>query len=39
LPRGGWALGVYSGVTALSTVIGPLIGGIITQGLARLQQF
>ena len=32
--RRGWALGVYSGVTALSTVIGPLIGGIITQGLA-----
>jgi EmrB/QacA subfamily drug resistance transporter len=32
--RRGWALGIYSGVTALSTVIGPLIGGIITQGVA-----
>ena len=32
--RRGWALGVYSGVTTLSTVFGPLIGGIITQGVA-----
>jgi EmrB/QacA subfamily drug resistance transporter len=31
--RRGWALGIYSGVTALSTVIGPIVGGAITQGL------
>jgi EmrB/QacA subfamily drug resistance transporter len=32
--RRGWALGIYSGVTALSTVLGPVVGGAITQGLA-----
>jgi EmrB/QacA subfamily drug resistance transporter len=32
--RRGWALGIYSGVTALSTVIGPIVGGAVTQGLA-----
>lgn len=32
--RRAWALGVYSGVTALSTVIGPLVGGLITHSLA-----
>ena len=32
--RRGWALGIYSGVTALSTVLGPVAGGAITQGLA-----
>jgi EmrB/QacA subfamily drug resistance transporter len=30
----GRALGIYSGVTALSTVLGPVAGGAITQGLA-----
>ena len=28
--RRAWALGIYSGVTALSTVLGPVIGGIVT---------
>ena len=32
--RRGWALGIYSGVTALSTVIGPVLGGVITQSAA-----
>ena len=32
--RRGWALGVYSGVTALSAVIGPVVGGAIAQGFA-----
>jgi EmrB/QacA subfamily drug resistance transporter len=30
----GWALGVYSSVTALSSVLGPVVGGAITYGLA-----
>ena len=29
-----WALGVYSSVTALSSVLGPVVGGAITYGLA-----
>ena len=29
-----WALGVYSSVTALSSVLGPVVGGAITWGLA-----
>ncbi|CAN5382209.1 DHA2 family efflux MFS transporter permease subunit [soil metagenome] len=32
--RQGWALGIYSSVNALSTVLGPLVGGAITQGIA-----
>jgi EmrB/QacA subfamily drug resistance transporter len=32
--RMGWATGVFSGVTALSTLAGPLVGGAIAQGLA-----
>jgi EmrB/QacA subfamily drug resistance transporter len=32
--RRNWALGIYSSVTALSSVIGPVVGGAITQGLA-----
>jgi EmrB/QacA subfamily drug resistance transporter len=32
--RRGWALGVYSSVTALSSVLGPVVGGAITYGLA-----
>ena len=29
-----WALGIYSSVTALSSVLGPVVGGAITYGLA-----
>jgi EmrB/QacA subfamily drug resistance transporter len=29
-----WALGIYSSVTALSSVLGPVVGGAITFGLA-----
>jgi EmrB/QacA subfamily drug resistance transporter len=32
--RRGWALGIYSSVAALSTVLGPVVGGLVTQGLA-----
>jgi len=32
--RRGWALGIYSSVTALSSVLGPVVGGAITYGLA-----
>ena len=32
--RRAWALGIYSSVTALSTVIGPVVGGAVTYGLA-----
>jgi EmrB/QacA subfamily drug resistance transporter len=32
--RRGWAIGVYGGVTALAAIVGPLVGGAITQGLA-----
>jgi len=31
--RRGWALGIYSSVAGLSTVLGPIVGGVITQGL------
>jgi EmrB/QacA subfamily drug resistance transporter len=29
-----WAFGIYSGVTALSSVLGPFVGGIVTQDLS-----
>jgi EmrB/QacA subfamily drug resistance transporter len=32
--RRSWALGIYSSVTALSSVLGPVVGGAITYGLA-----
>jgi EmrB/QacA subfamily drug resistance transporter len=32
--RRGWAMGIFGGVTALATVVGPTLGGAITQGLA-----
>ena len=32
--RRGWALGIYSSVAGLATVLGPTIGGIITEGFA-----
>jgi EmrB/QacA subfamily drug resistance transporter len=32
--RRGWALGIYSSVAGLSTVLGPVVGGIVTKGLA-----
>ncbi|HEY2259530.1 MAG TPA: MFS transporter [Solirubrobacteraceae bacterium] len=32
--RRGWALGVYSGITGLAVLSGPVIGGAVTQGLA-----
>ncbi len=32
--RRGWALGVYSGITGLAVLGGPVIGGAVTQGLA-----
>jgi EmrB/QacA subfamily drug resistance transporter len=32
--RRSWALGIYSSVTALSSVLGPVVGGVITYGLA-----
>jgi EmrB/QacA subfamily drug resistance transporter len=32
--RRGWALGIYSSITALSAVIGPIVGGLVTEGLA-----
>jgi EmrB/QacA subfamily drug resistance transporter len=32
--RRSWALGVYSSVTALSSVLGPVVGGAITFGLS-----
>jgi len=32
--RRGWALGIYSSTAGLSTVLGPTIGGVVTQGLA-----
>ena len=32
--RRGWALGVYSSITALSTIVGPLLGGLLTEGIA-----
>jgi EmrB/QacA subfamily drug resistance transporter len=32
--RRGWALGIFGSVTALATVVGPVLGGAITQGIA-----
>ena len=32
--RRGWAMGIYGSVTALAVVVGPVLGGAITQGLA-----
>jgi EmrB/QacA subfamily drug resistance transporter len=32
--RRGWALGIYSSVAGLSTVLGPVVGGLVTKGLA-----
>jgi EmrB/QacA subfamily drug resistance transporter len=31
--RRGWAIGVYGSVTALAVVLGPTLGGAVTQGL------
>jgi EmrB/QacA subfamily drug resistance transporter len=32
--RRGWAMGIFGSVTALAVVVGPVVGGAITQGLA-----
>ena len=32
--RRGWAMGIYGSVTALAVVVGPVLGGAITQGIA-----
>ncbi|HEY6868112.1 MAG TPA: MFS transporter, partial [Novosphingobium sp.] len=32
--RRGWAMGIFGGVTALAVVVGPVLGGAITQGIA-----
>jgi EmrB/QacA subfamily drug resistance transporter len=32
--RRGWALGIYSSVAGLSAVLGPIVGGVVTEGLA-----
>jgi EmrB/QacA subfamily drug resistance transporter len=32
--RRGWATGIYGSVTALGVLLGPLLGGAITQGIA-----
>ena len=32
--RRGWAMGIFGGVTGLAVVVGPVLGGAITQGLA-----
>jgi EmrB/QacA subfamily drug resistance transporter len=32
--RRGWALGIYSSAAGLSTVLGPIVGGLVTEGLA-----
>ncbi len=32
--RRGWALGVYGSVTGLAAVLGPIVGGAVTQGFA-----
>ena len=32
--RRGWALGIFSGITGLAVLGGPVIGGAVTQGLA-----
>ncbi|ROP36058.1 DHA2 family efflux MFS transporter permease subunit [Saccharothrix texasensis] len=31
--RRGWALGIYGGVTGLAALLGPVIGGVLTQAL------
>src|SRR5205823_5009518 len=32
--RRGWALGVFGGVTGLAALVGPVLGGAITQGIS-----
>jgi MFS family permease len=32
--RRGWAIGIFGSVTALAAVVGPVLGGAITQGIA-----
>jgi EmrB/QacA subfamily drug resistance transporter len=32
--RRGWAIGVYGGITAMAVMLGPVLGGVLTQGLA-----
>jgi EmrB/QacA subfamily drug resistance transporter len=32
--RRGWAMGIYGGVTGLAALLGPVVGGAITQGIA-----
>jgi EmrB/QacA subfamily drug resistance transporter len=32
--RRGWALGIFGGVTGLAVLVGPVLGGAITQGIA-----
>jgi EmrB/QacA subfamily drug resistance transporter len=32
--RRGWAMGIYGAVTSLAVVVGPVLGGAITQGIA-----
>jgi EmrB/QacA subfamily drug resistance transporter len=32
--RRGWAMGIFGGVTGLAAVLGPVLGGAITQGIA-----
>ena len=32
--RRAWALGIFSGVTGLAVLAGPVVGGAVTQGIA-----
>jgi EmrB/QacA subfamily drug resistance transporter len=32
--RRGWAMGIFGGVTGLAPLVGPMLGGAITQGIA-----
>jgi EmrB/QacA subfamily drug resistance transporter len=32
--RRGWAMGIYAGVTGLAALLGPIVGGAITQGIS-----
>jgi EmrB/QacA subfamily drug resistance transporter len=32
--RRGWALGIYGSVTGMAVLLGPVLGGVLTQGLA-----
>lgn len=32
--RRGWAVGIFGGVTGLAALVGPLVGGIVTEGLS-----